>query len=141
MSNREFFYQFGRLFYRIDSFYAELAKDGNVKPNLMWILYALDDGNPHSQKEISSTWDIPLTTVNTIVVDLYKDDFVSFIQVPHEKREKYIVLTEKGKELSVNSLKEVYRIEEEVFANLKERKRIIEDMQYMLDEFNKAKGE
>ena len=73
--SREFFYRFGKLIYKIDYFYAEIAKKSNVKPNLMWILYALDDGKSHSQKEISLSWDIPITTINTIVKELINDDF------------------------------------------------------------------
>ena len=61
----EFFYKFGKLIYKIDYFYAEVAKKSGVKPNLMWILYALNDGKSHSQKEISVSWDIPITTINS----------------------------------------------------------------------------
>ena len=36
----------------------------------MWILYALNDMKEHSQKEISKTWEIPRSTINTITKDL-----------------------------------------------------------------------
>lgn len=141
MNSKEFFYQFGKLFYKIDSFYAELAKEQNVKPNLMWILYALGDEKPHSQKEISTSWDIPLTTINTIVIELHKDGYIEFVQIPGEKREKNIVLTNKGKDLSNKVLHHIYEIEEKVYSVLDERKRMVDDMEYLLGKYNELKGE
>ena len=52
MNSKMFFYEFGKLIYRVDGFYAEYAKEARVKENLLWILYALNDGGEHSQKEI-----------------------------------------------------------------------------------------
>lgn len=141
MDSRSFFYEFGRLFYKIDSLYADIAKQENVKPNLLWILYALDDGNSHTQKEISITWDIPLTTINTIVIELFDDGYVDFNPIKGKRREKYIVLTEKGKEYSKTVLKNLYNLEEEVFNVLDERIRINDDMKFMLERFNEFRGE
>ena len=70
MECKEFFYKFGKIIYRIDSYYAEFAKKENVKANLLWIMYALSDKKPHTQKEICIEWDLPLTTINTIIKDL-----------------------------------------------------------------------
>ena len=53
MNSREFFYDFGRALYRVDSFYDEFAKKSNVSSALLWVLYALNDGNPHTQREES----------------------------------------------------------------------------------------
>lgn len=136
MNSREFFYQFGKTFYKIDSFYAEFAKKSGVKPNLMWILYALDDKQFHSQKEISKTWDIPLSTINTIIVDLEKNGYVALEQIPGMKRELQIILTSKGIEYSNKILKSIYKVEEMVFNSLNERVRINEDLNYLLEQLN-----
>ncbi|MBR6288665.1 MAG: MarR family transcriptional regulator [Acholeplasmatales bacterium] len=85
--SKEFFYRFGKLIYKIDYFYAEVAKKSGVKPNLMWILYALNDGESHSQKEISISWDIPITTINTIVKKLNDDGYVDLIHIPGKRRD------------------------------------------------------
>ncbi len=85
--SKEFFYRFGKLIYKIDYFYAEVAKKSGVKPNLMWILYALNDGESHSQKEISISWDIPITTINTIVKELNDDGYVDLIHIPGKRRD------------------------------------------------------
>lgn len=53
MNSRSFFYDFGRALYHVDSFYDEFAKQSNVSSALLWVLYALNDGNSHTQIEIS----------------------------------------------------------------------------------------
>lgn len=137
----EFFYRFGKLIYKIDYYYAEIAKKSGVKPNLMWILYALNDGKSHSQKDISISWDIPITTINTIVKELNNDGYVDLIHIPGKRREMNIILTDKGKEYSKNILKDVYEIEEKVFKSLGERVRINDDLEFLLKKLYESKGE
>ena len=137
----EFFYRFGKLIYKIDYYYAEIAKKSGVKPNLMWILYALNDGKSHSQKDISISWDIPITTINTIVKELNNDGYVDLIHIPGKRREMNIILTDKGKEYSKNILKDIYEIEEKVFKSLGEKVRINDDLEFLLKKLYESKGE
>ena len=138
---REFFYRFGKLIYKIDYFYAEIAKKSNVKPNLMWILYALDDGKSHSQKEISISWDIPITTINTIVKELINDGYVDLIHIEGTRREMNIILTDKGKSYSKNILNDIYKMEDAVFKSLGDRVRINDDLEFLLKKLYESKGE
>ncbi len=138
---REFFYRFGKLIYKIDYFYAEIAKKSNVKPNLMWILYALDDGKSHSQKEISISWDIPITTINTIVKELINDGYVDLIHIEGTRREMNIILTDSGKEYSKKVLRDVYLIEEKVYEALGEKIRINDDLEFLLNKLNENRGD
>ncbi|MCR4898166.1 MAG: MarR family winged helix-turn-helix transcriptional regulator [Acholeplasmatales bacterium] len=138
---KEFFYRFGKLIYKIDYYYAEIAKKSGVKPNLMWILYALNDGKSHSQKDISISWDIPITTINTIVKELNNDGYVDLIHIPGKRREMNIILTDKGKEYSKNILKDIYEIEEKVFKSLGEKVRINDDLEFLLKKLYESKGE
>ncbi len=137
---REFFYKFGKLIYKIDYFYAEIAKKSNVKPNLRWILYALDDGKSHSQKEISISWDIPITTINTIVKELINDGYVDLIHIEGTRREMNIILTDSGKEYSKKVLRDVYLIEEKVYEALGEKIRINDDLEFLLNKLNENRG-
>ena len=100
MNSKLFFYEFGKMIYRIDGFYREFAKRLDVKENLLWILYALNDGNMHSQKEICDNWDLPRSTVNTIMKELESDGYIELIQIKGEKRELQVKLTETGKNYS-----------------------------------------
>ena len=119
MNSRIFFYEFGKLIYNIDGFYAEYAKEKSVKPNLLWILYALNDGQEHSQKEICDTWDLPRTTINTIIKELEADGYVFLSQIIGEKRELSVKLTDEGKKYASSMLQELYEIEEKVYESIK----------------------
>ena len=142
MTSREFFYQFGRLFYKIDSYYADFAKKSGVKPNLLWVLYALDDNQPHSQRDISKSWDIPMTTVNTIVLELQKNGYVELKPIAGKKREMRVVLTDSGKEYSKTILSDLYEIEERVFQALGDVTDSINvNLEKMLCELKNNKGE
>ena len=118
MDSKQFFYDFGKCLYSIDGFYAEYAKESNVKENLLWILYALNDGEEHSQKEISDSWDLPRTTINTIIKDLEVDGFVELVQIKGEKRELNVKLTKSGKKYADKLLSELYEIEKQVFEKI-----------------------
>ena len=137
----EFFYKFGKLIYKIDYFYAEVAKRSGVKPNLMWILYALNDGKSHSQKEISISWDIPITTINTIVKELIDDGYVELIHIPGKRREMNIILTDKGKSYSKNILNDIYKMEDDVFKLLGDRVRINDDLEFLLNKLYENRGD
>ena len=116
MNSRTFFYEFGKCLYGVDGFYAEYAKKFDVKENLLWILYALNDGKQHSQKEICDSWDLPRSTVNTIMKELETDGYVSLSQIKGEKRELNVSMTDKGQKYAEELLAELYEIEKRVYT-------------------------
>ena len=118
MNSRKFFYDFGRALYRVDSFYDEFAKQCNVSPALLWVLYALNDGNPHTQIEISNEWELPKTTVNTVIKEIQKDGYVELVPIKGKRREMSIILTESGKAFADNVLSDLYKKEAVVFKSL-----------------------
>lgn len=118
MNSRKFFYDFGRALYHVDSFYDEFAKKSNVSSALLWVLYALNDGNPHTQIEISNDWELPKTTVNTVIKDIQKDGYVELVPIKGKRREMSIILTESGKAFADNVLSNLYKKEAEVFKSL-----------------------
>ena len=118
MNSRKFFYDFGRALYNVDAFYDEFAKQSNVSSALLWVLYALNDGNPHTQIEISNDWELPKTTVNTVIKEIQKDGYVELVPIKGKRREMLIVLTESGKAFADNVLSDLYKKEAEVFKSL-----------------------
>ena len=102
----------------MDSFYDEFAKQSNVSSALLWVLYALNDGNPHTQIEISNDWELPKTTVNTVIKDIQKDGYVELVPIKGKRREMSIILTESGKAFADNVLSNLYKKEAEVFKSL-----------------------
>ena len=133
MKSREFFYDFGRALYRVDSFYDEFAKQSNVSSALLWVLYALNDGNPHTQIEISNDWELPKTTVNTVIKEIQKDGYVELVPIKGKRREMSIVLTESGKKFADNVLSDLYKKEAEVFKSLSsEEQEIVKVLEKLL---------
>lgn len=118
MNSRSFFYDFGRALYHVDSFYDEFAKQSNVSSALLWVLYALNDGNSHTQIEISNDWELPKTTVNTVIKEIQKNGYVDLIPIKGKRREMSIVLTENGKKYADRVLAGLYKKEAEVYKAL-----------------------
>jgi len=123
MNSRRFFYDFGKALYHVDSFYDEFAKQSNVSTALLWVLYALNDGKPHTQIEISNDWELPKTTVNTVIKDIQKDGYIQLIPIKGKRREMSIVLTESGKGFADHVLSDLYKKETEVYKTLSSEER------------------
>lgn len=66
---------------------------------MLWILYALYDGKAHSQKDICYDWSLPKSTVNTLVLNLKKNEYITLVQIKGTKRDLAIELTEKEKNM------------------------------------------
>ena len=116
MEERRFFQELGKQIYRMDAMYAQYAKRLKLKnARLLWVLYALDDGTNHSQKEISANWNMPKSSVNVVVSELYKKGYVMFLPVEGQKRELWIRLTPSGEEYAHRMLAELYEIERHAF--------------------------
>lgn len=96
----------------IDGAYYTLSKEAGVKENLFWLLYSLDDGEFHSQKQICDDWMLPRATVNTLIKECEAAGYVTLKSIPGKKRELQICLTEKGTVYTRKALKDVYEAEE-----------------------------
>ncbi len=126
MNSRSFFYDFGRALYRGDSFYDEFAKQCNVSSALLWVMYALNDGKPHTQIKISNDWELPKTTVNTVIKDIQKSGYIELIPIKGKRREMSIILTESGKDFADHMLSDLYKKEADVYKTLSmEEKEIV----------------
>ena len=97
---------------RIEGGYYFCARKLGVKENTLALLYALDDGKPHSQKQIYEDWLIPKTTINTIVKELAGAGYITLLAAGSSK-EKMLRLTESGKDYAYGLLKKMYAVEQE----------------------------
>ncbi len=121
MDERNFFYELGKLIYQIDGIYDSYSHNFKISsPNLLWILYALNDGKEHSQRQICEDWAIPRSTANTIIKDLQTNGYLLLHQIKGKRRELNIVLTSMGKEYADELLKDLYNKEKEVYQTIKE---------------------
>lgn len=118
MDEKRYFELFGKALYHIDAIYAEFAKESGIPPTLIWILYALNDGRTHTQKDICYDWSLPKSTVNTLIMDLKRKGYVDLIKVKGMRRDMEIVLTKKGQDFADIVLTDIYKKENEVFTKL-----------------------
>ncbi len=137
MNSKQFFKQLGMLLYGIDGIYDEYGKKCKVaSPNVLWVLYALNDDEKHSQKDICDGWSIPRTTINTIIKDLEQQEMIVMFPIPGKRREKYIKLTTKGKEHADYVLAKLYQKEKMIFERISEPDKFINDLE---DLYNNVK--
>ena len=99
---------------RIDRVYDTIAKENDSVDNTQILLYALDDGVPHSQKSICEEWFIPKTTLNGVTKKLQAEGLLTLEKIPGKRRESFIVLTEQGKKYARQLLSPCYAFEDAV---------------------------
>lgn len=95
---------------KIDGLYYLAAKKCAIKDNMLTLLYALDDGRPHTQKQICEEWLIPKTTLNTIVKECSRAGYITLIHGEHT-REKVVSITGEGQVYARTMLEGLYRAE------------------------------
>lgn len=100
---------------QMDEIYYRAAKAVGTKDNLLVLLYALDDGAAHTQKQICDQWLMPKTTLNTVVRECVA---AGYIQLERHSREKTIRLTEPGRAYAKGLLEPLYAAEERAMATV-----------------------
>ena len=96
----------------LDGAYDRLATRLGITGNLLWLLYILDDGAPHSQKQICEEWLFPKTTVNTLTKECQGAGYITLHTIPGKKRELHIQLTDAGRDYVHQKLRAFYQAEE-----------------------------
>lgn len=130
MDEKAFFYKLGKLVYQIDDAYERYGRGCDLgSPNLLWILYALNDGGAHSQRQICDDWAIPRSTANTIIKDLEAKNLVALSRIKGERREMRVALTPAGKEYADGILCDLYRREKQIFALIQAPEALLESLQ------------
>ena len=101
---------------KIDEVYFANAQKNATKASELCLMYALDDGNPHSQRQIAEEWLIPKTTINTIVKQWERRGLLTLSSMPGKRREMLLSLTETGKAHVEKQLDLVYWAESQAAA-------------------------
>ncbi len=99
---------------KIDGLYYFASRNLGVKFNTFALMYALADGEQHSQKQICEDWLIPRTTINTVVKECVEAGYVTLTALGN--REKAVCLTEQGRAYADQVLKVVAEAEQEAMA-------------------------
>ena len=98
--------------YNIDQSYTYNERKRRMSLAELNIMYALDDGLPHSQAELCRDWLVPKTTMNTIIRRWEKEGLAVQVPVRGKRREMTIRLTDKGKEYVRTYMDPIYNVEE-----------------------------
>ena len=98
--------------YNIDEVYYLNENKKKLSDAELCVMYALDDGKPHSQREISREWLVPKTSVNTIVKRWEKEGFLTMTPIPGKRREMQILLTDSGRAYAKSFMGFLYRAED-----------------------------
>lgn len=104
------------------------------------LMYALDDGLPHSQKQISEQWGISKTTLNTIVKRWQQEGLLVLNKIPGKRREMEICLTEEGIVKAKKALESVYVAEDEAIKQTIEKysEKFVEALEYYAESLEKV---
>ena len=123
---------------KIDQLYEKILRKAGIKANTIWVLYALDDGKPHSQKQIYEEWLIPKTTLNTIVKELESGGYVRLEPILGQCREMNVCLTETGKTYARQMLDSFYQAEEEAYARTKNAEFLSRELEHFCQKLDTA---
>ncbi|MCH5255235.1 MAG: winged helix-turn-helix transcriptional regulator [Lachnospiraceae bacterium] len=96
---------------KLDKTYTAWSGKLGSQSSELWLMYALDDGQPHSQKQICDEWGFPKTTINSIIKKCETAGYLTLLAIPGKRREMQICLTEKGKAYAKQLLNFVYQAE------------------------------
>ena len=107
--------------YRIDEAYYLNEKNKKLSDAELCVMYALDDGKPHSQREISQEWLLPKTSVNTIVKRWKDEGFLTMAPIAGKRREMNIMLTDAGRAYAKDFMGFLYRAEDKALKKTIDR--------------------
>ena len=83
--------------------YEDWAKQQGLSNNVVMVMESIYSNRENcTPSSISHKWFIPKQTVNTILRDFEKKEYITLLQHPKEKRNKIIRLTKKGEEVMGN---------------------------------------
>lgn len=120
---------------KMTGLYYEAASSSGIKANMLDLLYALDDGEVHTQKSICEEWFIPRTTLNTITREAREKGYLTLESIPGRGKERALRLTDQGRKFASSVLNDLYKAEDEAF--LKTEKKYTYDFVQAMEDFEK----
>lgn len=103
---------------RINNLYSSWAIDNHTNQYTLSILHMLLTEGEITQKKFSEEHEVPKQSVNNIILSLKKDNLIEMKTGKKDKREKIIVLTEKGKQHAEELLTPLLNLESNVIEKM-----------------------
>ncbi len=95
--------------------YGLWAASNHINYYLLFVLYALDGQKEMTQKKICICTGLTKQTVNSVIRSLRQDGYIELASRDGDRREKQIILTEKGMVYSRELLSPLRKLEHRVF--------------------------
>lgn len=99
---------------RINYAYEDFAKKENINYTILAIITTIYNSNGATQKEISQNWILPKQTVNSSCQSLIEKGYLTTRKSNHDKREKYLIFTNKGINFAKPIVSKLNNIEDKV---------------------------
>lgn len=114
---------------RFNGFYKECediyrcsAKFLNISECAMWVLSVLvEQETPPTQRQLCEQLSQPKQTINSTITNLEKREIVRLLPIAGNRKEKQVVLTEKGIQYTNEKIKPFIKAEQEIFMEMGEK--------------------
>ena len=113
-----------KLYKESDYIYSNLASRLGMSNSMFWILYAISHSEePLTQNDLCNDYFFPLQTVNSAVANLLKKGIIELEFIPSTRNRKKIILTDKGKKFTNETINKADEIEKNAFLRFSEEER------------------
>lgn len=104
--------EFNQLLKRMDNVYDKFAKSSGISDTAFWIIYTVkNEKETYKQKDLCVMWSYSKQTINSALKKLEEQNIIKLVSVPENKKDKKIVLTEKGEKIAKELIEPVNEIE------------------------------
>lgn len=104
--------------------YHQAAVGLGISDNEFWVWYTLlVMGEEYSQQDICDLWSLPKQTVNSVVANLVKKQYVTLEMVPGTRNRKLLRLTKAGRCYGEAVVRPVFEAEYRTVSRLSEQER------------------
>lgn len=120
MSVENYINQYCSYIHEWDAVYEEYAKSVGLSYTGLIVLYEIYEIENCTQKKLGEYCFIPKQTVNAVVTSFYKKGWITLEEMPQDRRNKTIHLTEKGRKDTEEILEKVKENENKAMEQLSE---------------------
>ena len=126
--------RFYNLWRESTAIYEDWAKQQGLSNNAVMVMDSIYSNKENcTPSSISHKWFIPKQTVNTILRDFEKKEYITLLQHPKDKRNKIIQPTKKGEEIMGNIVSKLKKLEFYTLSQMGKEK--VDSMNDVLEEF------
>lgn len=117
-----------------DALYSRWAAQNGINYFVLLVLWVLHSNeNGMTQKKLSRHYGWPKQTTNSVIRSLRQEGYVILLPEQSDRREKKVILTEKGKKHAEEVLMPLFQLEDRVYGNIQRER--LEDMTRTLQLF------